>query len=445
MLSDVGTSKSVNALRSCPGYKLFSTTAGGPIRGSISSATGRAFVVSANKFIEINSDGTNVEHGTLNTQVGRISAAENITQIIVVDGKDGWVFTKATNTWAQVTDADFPVCSFIIYQDGYFLAVEDGTQKFYIPAINDGTSWGALDFTSVESSPDALVGIISHDGNIWIFGNRTVEVYQNTGAVDFPFERIPGAIIQTGCAGGHTVAKCDNSVVWLGTDEQGQGIVWQSAGYSAKRISTQAIEAQIAKADNYREAYAWVYHEQGHIFYSLHVPGLEATLVYDATTQLWHERAFYDQNTASLVPHRASCHLFFNQKNLIGDRLSGNIYEISLDYFSDDGEELVRERTSPHLDGEKSLISFTSFELDLEVGRGLQTGQGKDPQIMMQYSDDGGRTWSSEIWLPLGKVGEYYTRVAWRRLGASRDRVFRVRVTDPIFVQINEAYVNSGN
>ena len=51
---------------------------------------------------------------------------------------------------------------------------------------------------------------------------------------------------------------------------------------------------------------------------------------------------------------------------------------------------------------------------------------------MVQVSRDGGRTFGAEIWLPLGKVGEYKKRVATRRLGTARDFVFRIAMTDPV-------------
>mgnify|MGYP000654553980 CR=1 FL=1 len=112
------------------------------------------------------------------------------------------------------------------------------------------------------------------------------------------------------------------------------------------------------------------------------------------------------------------------------------------DYDDDAGDEIQRIRVSPHYDDGKRLISHAQFELDMEVGVGTQSGQGSDPQIMMKYSDDGGRTYSNELWTKLGKVGEYRTRVKWNRLGMSRDRVYQVMVTDPVFVQINEAILN---
>ena len=129
---------------------------------------------------------------------------------------------------------------------------------------------------------------------------------------------------------------------------------------------------------------------------------------------------------------------------MLGDSRSGKIYRQSSQLYSYDGAAIHRERVTPHAADEKRNITFSSLELDVETGVGLQSGQGSDPQIMMQYSNDGGRTWSSERWIPIGAVGQYRTRVAWNRCGSARDRVFRVKYTDPTQFQINDAYLNNG-
>ena len=219
--------------------------------------------------------------------------------------------------------------------------------------------------------------------------------------------------------------------------------MWKAEGYRAKRISTAAIEKKIAGAGDFSEAYSFVYHEQGHLFYCLQIQGLDTTLCYDASTGQWHERSYRNPATGERELHLAVTHLFFNKKNLVGSRIDGKIYEMSLDYFSDNGNPLVRERISPHQQGEKNLLTFRSFELDMEVGQGLQTGQGSDPQISLEYSNDGGFTWSNEIWRTFGRVGKYKQRVIWRQLGMARDRVFKVKISDPVFVQMNEAFVNA--
>lgn len=442
ILSEVQGSKSVSALKKTPGLSLFTTAPGGPIRGGISSTTGKAFFVSAQFFVELNSDGSTTTRGTLNTQSGRVSICESLTEIMIVDGRDGWIFTKADSTFTQITDTDFPATYFCTYQDGYFIVPENGTQKFWISALNDGLTWDALDFTSVESSPDGLVAVYSDNGNLWCFGNRSVEVYQNTGNASFPFERIQGAVIQSGCEAPFTIQRLTDTLVWLGTDERGQGVVWAANGYRATRISTAAIERKIAEAGNFTTAYAFTYHHEGHTFYCLQISGIDTTLCFDALTNQWHERSYKNPETNKRELHRAAAAVFFNKKIYVGDRINGRIYEMSSKYYDDAGDEILWERICPHLQNEKQFISYASFELDMEVGVGKNTGQGSVPKIFLQYSDDGGNNFSSELWRDVGKIGEKYTRVVWRQLGQSRDRVFKVAGSDPVFVQLNDAYVN---
>jgi hypothetical protein len=238
LISESGTSKSVTALRGTPGLSILTTIDNSPGRGAITSTNNRAFIVNGNGFYELSTTGVATLRGTINTQVGLVSLSENFNQVIIVDGTDGWIFNKDTNTFTEITDIDFPVCKNVVYQDGYFIVTETNTQKFYISALNDGTSWDALDFTSVESSPDNLIGLVSDKGNLWLFGTQTTEIYQNTGNAAFPFERIPGAIIPTGCAASFTAQRFDNTVVWLGQDENGRAVVWRAEGYQAKRLST---------------------------------------------------------------------------------------------------------------------------------------------------------------------------------------------------------------
>lgn len=443
LASESGTSKSVGALTACPGYTLFATAGGGPIRGSKTVASGRGFVVSGFELYELTTAGSVTLRGTLLTATGHVSLAENGTQLMIVDGTYGYIFNMDTNAFNQIVDADFPACDVVQFQDGYFIVNVKNTPYFAISDLYDGLTWDILDRSIAAASPDTIISLINDNGNLWLFCGRHTEVFQNTGNGLFPFERIPGAVIQTGCAAAFTVQAFDNTVAWLGVDEYGRGIVWKANGYSAQRLSTQAIEAVIATALDVSESYAYVYHEQGHVFYVLQLNGLDTTLVYDGATGMWHERTFKDTVTNILEQHRGASHLFFDQKNLICDRISGNIYQQSLSIFSHDGADIHRERVSPHLAEDKENISFSSFELDVETGRGLSSGQGSDPQIMMQYSDDGGRTYNNERWTTTGAIGEYKTRVRWSRCGSARDRVWKVRYTEPTFFQINEAYINN--
>lgn len=438
LISESGTSKSPTALKKCPGYLLYQTAGGGPIRGAISTSDGRAFVVSGNTLYEVTTTGT-TSRGTLNSATGRVCIAENGDQVMIVDGVDGYIFTQSTNGFAEIADADFPAASMVVYLDGYFIVNKLASAAFYISALNDGTSWDALDFAVVSSNPDDLIGLVADRGNLWLFGNRSVEVFDNTGAASFPFERIDGSIIPTGCEATFTIMRIDNAIVWLGVDENGRGVVWKSSGYNAVRISTQAIEKRISESTRRSQSYAWVYHQQGHAFLCLHVTDLDTTLVYDFTTRQWHERSHKNTTLNIREQHRASCHFVFDNKNLIGDRESGKIYDLSLSYYDDNGEEMIWERTFAHIDDEKKIVSHRSLTLDCEVGT---VTDDSEPMVMMKYSDDGGHTFSDELTHTLGKQGEYDLIVEFRRLGISRDRVYHLAGSSNAPFQLNSGYLN---
>jgi hypothetical protein len=440
IVSESGKSKEPDGLQGSPGLDLFSTAGGGPIRNGFVTAD-RAFVVSGNTLYELSDTGTATSRGTLNSSTNRVSMAANATQLMIVDGADGYILTLATNNFAEIADADFPGGDVVAFIDQYFVVNRPGTAQFFISAIGDGTSWDALDFTTVESNPDDLVSLLANQGELILGGKDTTEVYYNSGNASFPFERIRGAVMPVGIAAAHTLQRFDNSAVWLGRDENGRGVVWRANGYQPVRISTKAIERLIATTDeDISESYAWVYHQQGHIYYCLQVKGLDTTLVYDGSTGLWHERTYYDPNLSQERQHRASCHFFFAENNMVGDRESGKIYKLRLDVYDDEGDEIRRIRRFPAPHNEGKRIFWDALHIDCEPGVGLSSGQGSDPQMVLRYSNDGAHTWSEELTAPMGALGNYKGRSRFTRLGSSRDRVYEVVITDPVQVMLIGAY-----
>jgi hypothetical protein len=61
---------------------------------------------------------------------------------------------------------------------------------------------------------------------------------------------------------------------------------------------------------------------------------------------------------------------------------------------------------------------------------------------MLDWSDDGGHTWSNQYFQGLGKIGETAKRVIWRRLGRTRERLFRLTVTDDVPLALIDAFVD---
>ncbi len=73
----------------------------------------------------------------------------------------------------------------------------------------------------------------------------------------------------------------------------------------------------------------------------------------------------------------------------------------------------------------------------------VPTPYARDPQIMLRWSDDGGKTWSNERTMNCGQAGAFKTRAIARRLGRSRDRIYEVSASDPIPWRIVDAYLQA--
>jgi hypothetical protein len=427
-------------LNRAPGLQFQQTIGTGPIRALWAHQTNGSdfYVVSGTQFYKVTGlTATPTLLGTV-TGTGPVSIADNGTQIFLACNPDGFIYNEVTNVFAKITDPDFPGAVTVGYLDGYFVFNEPNSQKVWVTELLNGTSVDPLDFASAEGSPDGLVGLIVDHREAWLFGTDSVEVWYDAGAADFPLQRIQGAFNEIGCVSAYTIAKMDNGLFWLGTDARGQGIVYRANGYTGVRISTHAIEYAIAQYGNISDAIAYTYQQEGHAFYVLTFPSGNATWVYDVATQAWHERAGWNTAIGEFTRHRSNCQCNFGGNIIVGDYENGNIYTLDLDVYADNGgiQKWLRSwRALPTGQNNLKRTAQHSLQLDCESGTGLITGQGSDPEIMLRWSDDGGHTWSNEHLSKMGKIGEYYRRVFWRRLGMTlklRDRVYEVSMTDPV-------------
>lgn len=444
-INPLGTGKEgeVASLVPTPGLDLLLTLLEGPVRGLFLGSNGVLYAVGGTKLYSISVAWSATQLGTLISWTGPVSMADNGDQLVIVDGQYGYSWDMNTSTFSQITSADFNSADTVTHLDGYFILNWVDTQKFYYSGIREVT-FDALDFGTVEGSPDNLIGLIAAKQNIYMFGEKSLEVYYNSGDADNPFQRVQGAVIEIGCPSApYTISKMTDSVYWLGADTSGQGVVYRISGFQYEKISTPAVDSAINAVDptTLVNARAWSYQQGGHWFYCLNVPGINSTWVFDASTSFWHERTYHSDT--GIERHRADCHAVFNGKNVVGDYESGKIYSLDGSTYTDNGAEIIRERAAPHVAKNSKRFFHNSFQLDMEVGVGADSGaDGNDPVAILQWSDDGGHTWSDELFRNIGKIGERKKRVLWNRLGSSRDRVYRVRISDPVKVVLIGAELN---
>ena len=427
-------------LQRAPGLKLQQTIGSGPIRGlwAPSSVTGPFYVVSGYEVYKLTSlTGTPLLIGTV-SGTAPVSIADNGTQIFFATDPDGYIYNQTTGAFGQITDPDFPGAVTVGYLDGYFTFNEPDSQRIWVTALLDGTSIDPLDFASAEGSPDGVASILVDHRELWVFGTDSVEVWYDAGQPDFPFTRIQGAFNEIGCVAPYSPAKLDNGVFWLGTDARGRGVVYRANGYTGVRVSTHAVEWQIQQYADMTDAVAYTYQQDGHAFYVLNFPSANTTWVFDVATNAWHERASWADD--NFIRNRANCHCNWQGNTVVGDFESGNIYTLDPETYADNGEiqKWLRSwRALPTGQNNFKRTAHHSLQLDCQTGVGYIDGAA--PQVSLRWSDDGGHTWSNEHWVSMGKIGEYGTRVIWRRLGMTlklRDRVYEVSGTDPVKIAI---------
>jgi hypothetical protein len=319
----------------------------------------------------------------------------------------------------------------------------DITDNYFVYNKPDSQLWAASDllspitdplsFASKDGSPDDLVSIIVDRREVYLLGEMSSEVWIDSGAIPFPFTRIPGTSTQQGIAAQWSMSRMGNSFAYVSKNNRGEAMVVRMNGYFPERISTHAVETTLVN-QNVSNAVAWTYQLEGHEVYVVSFPSIGEnglTWAYDNTTGLWH-KWLYRNNQNQFERHRGNCCAFFNQQVLVGDYENGKIYQLGRNYYTDDGQPIRRIRRAPHLVSDLQRQYFHELQIQFQPGVGLSTGQGEDPQAMLRWSNDGGSTWSNEYWTSIGKQGKYQNRAIWRRLGWSRDKIFEVSISDPV-------------
>jgi hypothetical protein len=415
-----------------------------PVRALKLSTLGVLYAVAGRTVFRIADDWAYTALGTISPGTTPVSMDDNGTDLVIVDGSDqGWQVTLATGAFAAIRDAtgSFVGANRVDYLDTYLLFDKPDTPQFYA-SESAALTFDPLWFANKEAYSDLLVTLVVAKSEIYLLGTQTTEIWFDAGAADFPFQRQQGVLIDHGCAAVYSAVEIDNGVYFLGRDRQGQGIILRCAGYQATRISTYAIETEIASYDVISDAIGLSYQYNGHVFYHLTFPSADKTWLYDVTTELWSELAWSD-GEGNEHRHRANCAAAAYGKVVVGDWQSGSLYQLDPSVYTDAAAPILRLRAFPHIEGnDGQRMVFRKFQANVSVGNAAVTTAADDLKIFLTWSDSRGVSWGNPVGASLGATGEYLTSVQWQRLGMARSRVFRVHWTGPFETALLGAWVD---
>lgn len=388
MVEGAKTSENQICLQSRPGLATSATRGTGPIKAIYSEQgvfSGAVFTVSGSTAYK---DATSL--GAVNGS-GPYSLAGTASEVLIAGG--GTLQRSTGAALANVTFPDSAPVRAICVINFLFVAVRgDSTYpgRFYWSAVNNGNSWNALDYATAERVPDALMDIAALGDNIWLFGQSSLEVWQNTGNATLPFERIEQVAFDRGIMTTGCWAKVDNTLVFIGSD----AVVYRASDGNPVRISDHWLEEKIAASTAWSMfSFKW----QGHEFACVRIDA--GSFLYDTVTQQWCE---FQSSAGQWI---ARCAAMVGTTAYFGHSSTGAVMTFS--GWQDLGADLERRFTA---------ATPLDSRLAIDIVR-VWANAGQGATVQMRYSRDGGQSWSAYVSVSAGTAAQYRIRPEWRRCG----------------------------
>jgi hypothetical protein len=350
----------------------------------------------------------------------------------------GDLVTAVLPTFMQIIDPAFLGADTVAFIDGWWIFNKPNSQTFFTNFPQYGIAFDGSYYALKDAATDNLVAVQENKEQLWLIGDKTTEIWYDAGGSYFPFQRLIGTLIQSGCKAKHSVSRINiggqDCLIWFGRTERGENVILRSFGFNTVPVSNPAFGDEVATYPITSDAIGYTYQEDAHEFYVLTFPTADVSWCFDSQTGLLHKRLSYDPYAQQFHRHRSNCFMNFQGLRIVGDYQNGTLYQLTRKAYTDAGWPLLAQRRSPHIwdKGQRGRVFMVSLQLDFLPGVGNPSGMGSDPQCTIAISRDGGQTFGQRWAAPLGQIGQTRTRTMWRRLGFGRDNVIDLQVIDPV-------------
>lgn len=423
-----------------PGLKLLGNASG--IDRGFHRMAEILYQVKGTSVYEIDKLGNHTLRGVIPGTGRAIIRDDGINMYIVADLKV-WKYTTDTNAVTEVTNPNITGAKSVDFFNNQFIYTKD---KFStVSDVGNGASASGLNIIGEETLPDDLMRDYVFDEVIYRCGVRSIVGWYNSGVGAPPIDKLQGRIFTIGLAAINSIAKTDQAFYWLGDDF----VIYRASSGREERISTDAISNEIQKYSRVDDAIGNTFTFEGQNFYSITFPSGNKTFVMSESLGVngWFELSSGVNSPLQSAAYQGTSIISAYGKNFVADVDNGNVYELDLNTFTNNSGPLQRIRTTQSASGDLlgakgKRIQMSCLKLIMETGVGVISGQGDNPRIMIEYSDDGGRTWRAGSWPRVGRLGEFALQVEFFDLGSFYDRIFRISTTDPVNYTIYSATID---
>lgn len=309
--------------------------------------------------------------------VGFGVSGTNVGTAVLVDGPFGYYYNYLTGAFSQISDPAFLGADRVDCIDGWLIFNKPGSQAFYTNGQQYSTTLNGSYYALKDAAPDNLITIFANKELLWLIGEKTTEVWYDAGGQFFPFQRLPGTVLQIGCQAVHSISRFDHDgqdgLIWFGRSERGDNSIILTTGFSAVAVNTPAFSAEVSKYPVTSDAIGYTYQEDKHQFYVLTFPTADVTWCYDSQSELLHKRLSYDPYAQQYHRHRSNCYMNFQGMRLVGDYQCGAIAQLTRTAYTDFAWPLYAKRKSPHIwdNGQRGRVFMASLQLDFTEGHGV--------------------------------------------------------------------------
>lgn len=413
----------------------------GPGRGLYLASNQVLFAAVGSGLYRVNTDWTMTLLGQLSTSSAPVSMSDNGQTLVAVDGSSfGWQVDLTSGAFSAITDPAFYGATRADFLDTFFLFNNPGTNQWYC-SQSEAVTFDSLYIVAKSSSPGPVAGVAVLGSEVWIIGlNSGSEVWFDSGASDFPFQRVPTGVIPHGTIAAGSIASTGDELLFLGADPLGERVLYAASGFQVQRVSTHGVEEAWRSYSFVQDAIAYTRRQAGHTFYVLTFPTADATWVFEPALGEagWHQ---WQSLGADGRQHRHRVAWGAHAYNaLIGqDWQTGALYLVSLDAYDDAGSAVQRVRSFPHMVNDGRQVLYSRFAADMEPGETAGPGA---PPISLRWSDTRGLSWGNPVTEDLGLPGQFDRSVSFRQLGIARDRVFELSWDAPVRTSLLGAFVD---
>jgi len=386
--------------------------------------------------------GVHTLKGTIPGTGRAIMADDGINMFIVADLKV-WRFSNDTDQVTQVTDVNITGAKSVDFFNNQFIYTFDRFST--VSNVGDGSAASGLNIIGEETLPDDLVRDFVYDEIIYRCGVRSIVGWYNSGVGSPPIERLQGRIFTVGLGAINSVASTDQAFYWLGDDFA----IYRASGGNEERVSTDAISNELQKYIGVSDAIGNTFTLEGQNFYMITFPSGNKTFVMNESLGAngWFELSCGVNSPLESSRYQGQTIINAYGKNIVADADNGNVYVLDFDTYTNNSDPLQRVRVTQSVNGDLvgakgKRIQMSCLKIIMESGVGLIAGQGDNPRIMIEYSDDGGNSWNGGSWPRVGRLGEFTLQVEWFNLGSFYERIFRVSTTDPVNYSIYSATID---